>query len=127
MGVKCESCGHVMNGNPIMKDHENWMDSFPVYQEVTIDPLMSAMRKTDNWINRRMAYLADGLKKAKAKLARTRSPDRKKQLQGAVESWEHRIENDPIDVTFSEQSKRFISISCPKCGSSIFSYIARNE
>ena len=65
MGVKCEPCGHVMNGNPIMKDNENWMDCFPVIEEVTIDPLMSAMRKTDNWINRRMAYLADGLKRPK--------------------------------------------------------------
>ncbi len=127
MGLKCEPCGHVMSGNPIMKDHEDWMDSFPVIQEVMVDPLMSAMRKTDNWITRRLAYLEDGLKKSKAKLARTRSPDRKKQLKGAVESWEHRIENDPIDVTFSNKSIKFISINCPKCGSSLHSYIVKSE
>lgn len=127
MGIKCGSCEHVMNGKPIMKGHENWMESFPVVEEVMVDPLMGAMRKTDNWIARRLSYLSDGLQRAKAKLSRTRSSDRKKQLKGAVESWEHRIENDPIDVTLSDQAMKFISIVCPKCGSSLHSYIERNE
>ena len=109
-----------------MRDHENWMESFPVYDEIMIDPLMTAMRKTDNWIARRIAYLSDGLKKAKAKLSRTRSADRKKQLQGAVDSWEHRMENDPIDVTMSEQAFKIVSISCPKCGFAMHSFVERN-
>lgn len=126
MGIKCAKCEHVMTGKPVMRDHEKWMECFPVYDEIMIDPLMSAMRKTDNWIARRIAYLSDGLKKAKAKLSRTRSADRKKQLQGAVDSWEHRIENDPIDVTMSEQAFKLVSISCPKCGSAMHSFVERN-
>ena len=126
MGIKCAKCEHVMSGTPLLRDNENWMECFPVYEEVMVDPLMTAMRKTDNWIARRIAYLSDGLQKAKAKLSRTRSSDRKKQLQGAVDSWEHRLDNDPIDVTMSEQAFKLVSISCSKCGSTLHSFIERD-
>ena len=126
MGIKCAKCEHVMTGSPLIRDSEEWMDCFPVYEEVMVDPLMSAMRKTDNWIARRIAYLSDGLKKAKAKLSRARNAERKKQLQGAVDAWENRLENDPIDVTMSEQAIKLVSISCPKCGATLHSLIERN-
>ena len=49
---------------------------FSVYDEIMIDPLMSAMRKTDNWIARRIAYLSDGLK-GEGKVIEDKGADRK--------------------------------------------------
>jgi hypothetical protein len=112
-----------MDGEPTLENHENWMAHFPRVEKVPVDPLMRIMRKTDNWISRRMAYLESGLKAAEEKLARSRSADRTNQLKGAIESWKSRMKSDPIDVTFSEQSMEYVSLNCPKCGASLLSWM----